>query len=621
MSYYTAIVNLTDGTNVTISAVSPTNIGSSFPTVHAYNQGTTGVSTVFDATDFYNQALRKESITSATLYDFIQYRNDAALSDASYIAEKNYIVNNTVWLYGSLELGGLAFFKDWNNQIRPLACYGFRQNALGYKRYEVVYTTDLSATEVQSIALMFEGSDLSDNYSPKLAIMYFSDETAAGQDALTYFTWEWLQEGWVSHNALFLDQAIDNCNWFSILTNDYPEKSWYMLNGSEWRKSLYTTLAYNDVLYGNILGDSEVKPEYNPSLRGGTTSKEGGEGDYPDRSDEVDFPDLDDIDDDAINSGFVTLYNPTKAQIESYNNFLWTGITDSIANQIKKLIANPLDGVLFIAQCHFHPNTTGLGDVIRFCGISSGVSANLIAKQHQEIDCGSLTIDNDTEMFLDFAPYSKASIYLPYIGIKPLDINDLHGAGNVKATITVKYQVDLLSGGGVAKVKITRSKRCTGDAEVNDILYEFPCNVYQQFPLSATDWRAAVNNMISLISGAAAVATGNGAGLGAMASAVASQQVSVIESGNISAAYGYFGTQKPYLILERPIQAIPTNFGSYQGWVSNIFVNSLREATGYCEVQQDTLWTDGVNCTDAEMEEIKQLLYSGVWLDWGGVEQ
>ena len=99
-----------------------------------------------------------------------------------------------------------------------------------------------------------------------------------------------------------------------------------------------------------------------------------------------------------------------------------------------------------------------------------------------------------------------------------------------------------------------------------------------------------------------------------MASAVAGQQVSIVESGNICAQYGYFGEQKPYLILERPMRALPLNYGQYQGLVSNIYVPNLSYTHGYIEVQRETVWTNGINCTDAEMEEIKDLLYSGVWL-------
>lgn len=613
--YATNTVTFNNGDSVTISSYIPNRLVSTLPVTNCYCEGTPEVSTVFNGTPFYNEAMKKDIITQSLMNDFINWRTDSELDSEAYTALKQYIIDNTVWLYGELEQGGCFFYRDQNGEIRAGACYGFvyKSDDINRKKYAIsTANTSFSAQECTDMALFFDGLLLADGYSPQLGIAYMNDACYEGTDAMEYYTYDIVPEpGWNHTAAFFLEQCIDECAWKPPLGigTDKPVKSWRTLNGSEWLKSLNLTLSNSTVLYGNIYGSSEVKPEYNPSADGYNTSNDGGDGDWPTNSDDVQPEDLDDIDTDAINSGFVTLYNPTKPQIEAYNNFLWTGITDSVANQIKKLIANPLDGVLFIAQCHFHPNLTGAGDVIRFCGISSGVGANLIGKQHQEIDCGTLHLGLDDDSFIDYAPYSKASIYLPYCGIKPIDINDLR-----QSDITVKYHIDLLSGAGIAKIIIKRSARAKSDIDLNSILYEYPCSVYQQFPLSATDWRSAVNNAISLISGAAAVATGNAAGLGAMASAVAGQQVSVVESGNICAQYGYFGEQKPYLILERPMRALPLNYGQYQGLVSNIYVPNLSYTHGYIEVQRDTVWTDNINCTDAEMEEIKELLYSGVWL-------
>ena len=287
---------------------------------------------------------------------------------------------------------------------------------------------------------------------------------------------------------------------------------------------------------------------------------------------------------------------------------MWTDITDNISQQIKRLIANPLDAVLFIAMCHFHPPTTGIGSVIKYCGISSGVSALLVQPQYFTVDCGTVTVGESFTNFLDYNPYSKAHIYLPYVGINAIDINDI-----MRSSVHVEYIIDLITGSALAQVKCTRAERREGDAEFKAVLYEFPCNVYEQLPLTGSDRRAAVGNMISLISGAVGVATGNGAGLGAMASAVASQQVSVVRSGSATGNYGYQGSQKPYLILERPLENVPLNFPMMKGLVCNI-TYKLGNVRGYTEVDVDSWRSDAVMGTDDEMQEIKDLLNKGVFL-------
>lgn len=613
--YRTDYVGLNDGGNIIISS----NENIDFATVinYCYSEGCTAPSTVLSTLTYYDEAVTKSQITDNIWSDFTRHRTDEQLEEETYLAYKQHIIDNTVWLWGDLEHGGCFYYNGGvSGKCSIGACYGFLKDSDELKWYSIIRAVDgFTRVESNEVAFSWNGQYLDANLEPSLQIWYinqgYRDETIT-DDSPYYGDWVDSVNNYNYVNTSILLNMIGNCIWTdgTLSHNRVPVKVWNnrSQNSSRILKSLNATINVSNLLYGNILGDSEIDPDVNPSIKGGTTQPEGGAGDYPNRSDEVDFSDPDDYTVDAVNSGFITLYNPTKTQVKQFSDFLWTDITDNISQQIKRLIANPLDAVLFIAMCHFHPPTTGIGSVIKYCGISSGVSALLVQPQYYTVDCGSVSVAESLSNFLDYNPYSKAHIYLPYVGINAIDINDI-----MRSTVHVEYIIDLITGSALAQVKCTRAERREGDAELKAILYEFPCNVYEQLPLTGSDWRAAIGNMTSLITGAVGVATGNGAGLGAMASAVASQQVSVVRSGSASGNYGYQGSQKPYLILERPLENVPLNFPMMKGLVCNI-TYKLGNVRGYTEVDVDSWRSDAVMGTDDEMQEIKDLLNKGVFL-------
>ena len=612
--FRTDAISLNNGSTITISSTDVLSYSSIID--YCYSEGATTPSTVLSTLAFYDEAMTKTIITQSIFSDFTRHRTDEQLEDETYIATKDFITANTVWLWGDLESGGCFYYNSGvTGKCGIGTCYGFNQDNDGLKWYLLASTPDgFTRVESNEVAFSWNGQQLASGYQPQLYIWYinqgYRDETIT-DDSPYYQTLNEVTHLYYMVNTSILRDMMGDCSWVdgTISHQRLPKRIWNneSKNASRILKSVGVVSPTN-TLYGNILGNSEVDPDVNPSIKGGTSEPEGGPGDYPDRSDEVDFSDPDDYTVDAVNSGFITLYNPTKTEVKSFSDFLWTDITDALSQQIKRLIANPLDAVLFIAMCHFHPPTTGLGSVIKYCGISSGVSALLVQPQYYTVDCGSVSVVESLSNFLDYNPYSKAHIYLPYVGINAIDINDI-----MRSTVEVKYIIDLITGSALAQVKCTREKRREGDAELHAVLYEFPCNVYEQLPLTGSDWRAAIGNMTSLITGAVGVATGNGAGLGAMASAVASQQVSVVRSGSASGNYGYQGSQKPYLILERPLENVPINFPMMKGLVCNI-TYKLGNVRGYTEVDVDSWRSDMIMGTDDEMQEIKDLLNKGVIL-------
>lgn len=353
--------------------------------------------------------------------------------------------------------------------------------------------------------------------------------------------------------------------------------------------------------------------EDNPYSDDGFAGDGGGNGTIDHQSDEDGTSDSGDIGSLIAQSGLVKVYNPTVSELSAFNTFLFSGISDSLVNVLKKLTSEPMQYIISLMLYHFNPSTSA-SQHIMFGGIDSGVGAAVVSSTTKKIDCGTLTIPTQFKSFLDYNPNSNVSLFLPYIGFVTLNIDEVIGSA-----VTVVYNVDLLSGACICEVHISRAARSNSDDTIRRILYTFSGNCAMQLPLSSIDQRGLVDSILNIGSSAVSGAV-SGGGAGAVAGAVSgalqsitTEKQSVHHGSGIGSNMGYMGKQVPYFVLGRPITCIPVNFGAFEGWTSGKRA-ILSSLSGYTEIDTNTLWTDNIPCTEAEAAEIKTLFNNGVYL-------
>ena len=83
----------------------------------------------------------------------------------------------------------------------------------------------------------------------------------------------------------------------------------------------------------------------------------------------------------------------------------------------------------------------------------------------------------------------------------------------------------------------------------------------------------------------------------------------VQRSGSVSSSGGLLGLKKPYLIIERAIQSLPSSYAQNYGYPSNI-TDYLYNLNGYTEIE--SVITNNLRCTQVEQDEIINLLKEGV---------
>lgn len=336
------------------------------------------------------------------------------------------------------------------------------------------------------------------------------------------------------------------------------------------------------------VGTEPTGPDPSGTGGGDTPSTDGG--------DAVDFPGLPSV--SAISTGLISVYNPSNQNLRDLASALWG---NDFEQTIKKILNDPFDGIIGLSLIPFSPTTAGSINC-KIGNFDSEIAMPIVSAQYYTIDFGSLNIPESWKNALDYSPTTECDIYLPFVGFRSLKVEDV--VGN---TVSLKYNVDILTGSGIAIIKC-------GDK----VLYDYPCKVSYDIPLTGSNKAAFYTGLINVaMSGIAGAAKGGAMGAigGAATSAIqtaTSKQSSIEKSGAITSNTGVLADFTPYIVLRRPIQSMPKNFKNIKGYQSNITA-TLGTLKGYTEV--DYVHLTGFDmATDAELQEIEKLLKTGVIL-------
>lgn len=331
-----------------------------------------------------------------------------------------------------------------------------------------------------------------------------------------------------------------------------------------------------------------------PYADGGDTDVSEANGDFDDTSDPIGFPSLPSL--GATDTGLITLYNPSLAEVKALATYMWTNPAFDISAW-KKIFADPIDAILGLSIVPVAVPDGGTRP-IAVGNILTDVNMNVAAQQYIELQCGALNVNEFWSSYLDYEPYTKAEIYLPYCGVHQLSVDDI-----MDKTVEVRYHIDILTGSCCAYVKC-------GDS----VLYQFIGQCSSSIPVASGDFSEIISSALNAALAVGSLAATGGASAPFSVPEITANAVNILKekiqkSGSLSGTGGMLATQKPYLILTRPRQAHPANQNHYTGYPSFITEN-LSELSGYTEIEDIHL--ENVSATDSELNEIVTLLEGGV---------
>ncbi len=311
---------------------------------------------------------------------------------------------------------------------------------------------------------------------------------------------------------------------------------------------------------------------------------------------DVSDPDLPEL--SAVSTGLVSIFTPSLAQLQALGNFLWSDLFS--LDTFKKIFTDPWDAILGLSILGVGVSS-GTPTAVNIGNVSTDVSMPKLSTQYYKFNCGSITLKETWGSYLDYNPYTKVSVYLPFIGTHALNVDDIMGK-----TISLKYNIDVLSGACVANIQ------CGGS-----VLYSFTGSCSATIPLSGSSYTNMINGILGIATSiGATVATGGAAAPVAatsiVGSAMSSLKTDVSRTGNVTGMAGIMGVKSAYLIMEVPRICIPKNQDKYIGYPTYV-TKKVGDLSGYC-VFEDIKVRGNSHATIGEIEEIESIMKEGVYL-------
>ena len=383
------------------------------------------------------------------------------------------------------------------------------------------------------------------------------------------------------------------------------------------------------------LEDTDPGKIYNtddPTDNNQNDNNQGGNGDGIGNNDPIQVPELPDT--DMTSSGSIAVYNPTNQEIKELFDYLHSA---NIGDAIVKLWQNPIQSIVSLHYLPYPMQIIGDAKVsVNMVGLATGVMAYR-AKQFQTIYFGYAKVETSKQnAYTDRAPYTKCQIFLPGIGMRELNVDDVMGK-----YVHVKYNCDNVSGQCVAFIVVSPTSDINNSSA--SVRYSYSGSLAAPFPISQSNWGQTYVAAATLAAGALALGVSAAANFGTAAAgmagtqgiagatvaaaggsgAVATSAVSmgssaaqlmkptVSRSGTVSGTTSLFSVRKPYLVIERPNVQDYADFNKIRGYACGK-TYKLGNLKGYTEVE--SIHLNDIPATSDEIQEILNLLKSGVIL-------
>lgn len=348
----------------------------------------------------------------------------------------------------------------------------------------------------------------------------------------------------------------------------------------------------------------------------------GGDGDHNNITDPVPIPGVPTLSGSGV--GLFTIFNPTFGQLAQLGSKLWT---PGALDLIKQYFSNPMECIIGLGIIPVQPRT-GSSSNIHLGLYDTEISAPVVDSDYVIKDCGTIPITRYYGSYLDYDPYTRISLYLPYIGEIDIDPDQV-----MQTNLGVTYYVNVVTGDIVAMITSN-----------GNLIYTVAGNCMRQLPIAQADFSAIINTAVSAvttiasagvsasaaksvqgtvaggakseagrsIADARANASINNSAMGAGSSVidqVMSTKMKYHHAGDIGTGSGQLTYQTPYLTIERPNLMLADNYKSYVGYPCNQTIQ-LNNCTGFTQIEATRLSIPGA--TDEEVNEILQHLVEGV---------
>lgn len=352
------------------------------------------------------------------------------------------------------------------------------------------------------------------------------------------------------------------------------------------------------------------------------------------------IPEPDDPPIGGTDIGFMSIYNPDRSTLKHIASQFWD---PTALEAIKQYFTNPMDSIIGLSIVPVAP-VTGATEAVVIGLYNTHVGAPVVTTEYATHNCGSVYIPKFFNSYLDYDPYTKYQLYLPYIGEVELNADEI-----TSKTITIKYKCNVVTGDCVALVMIG-----------SNVFGTFNGNLSRQVPITAANYGDIISAAVNVATTAATVGVGvigsqltgeaiaenavkgstseltssgairaTGAETAAMHTAatgaaslvnnVMSAKATYKKSGNVGQGAGQISVRTPFITITRPNLTLPENIDQasqsslrrYVGYPTNK-IGRLSSFSGLTVVEACKLSSQ--HATDGEIAEALEIMRGGVIL-------
>ena len=316
-----------------------------------------------------------------------------------------------------------------------------------------------------------------------------------------------------------------------------------------------------------------VLPDDDPDYPGGSNIDGDGDGRYdPDNR-----PDPDDFTTPLGFEGNAVLtktYAVSESDLRNIGQKLWSQDYFNVL----KIQSNPIENIVSVKAFPFAQ--TGTQEEVKVGDIAFGVNGDKVLSVWSKKMPNKFTYTGYFNSFLDFAPFTKIKMFLPYIGFIELDPGEIY-----QSPITVEYFVDLVTGQCMARLYMDE------DQNGNGIPFQsFYGNMGVDIPLSSTDrvqteLRAASAAFSAAMGVPGMIMSGNPSGVVSGALNVAGMDYNTQRSSTQSPTCCTYDCQDVYVMIIRPAADViqedeRTGYQHLHGYPTNKYLKLSQIGSG-----------------------------------------
>lgn len=302
----------------------------------------------------------------------------------------------------------------------------------------------------------------------------------------------------------------------------------------------------------------------------------------------------------------------SESQMQSFYSEVWeTDLTDFVKGAFTGIYSNLISNVVSLK---FMPTTAenlgGIGDtspvILGFKTYDTLTVQTIGGTAAPIVNIGSYKFSKEYNSFADYAPYTDIKLYLPFVGIVPLDTNLFMGSGGGEtATLNIKAQYDLQS--GLITYFLMRNKTMISSVS-GRMAVEVPVSLQSGLDTFTTMSRNFVGKSTSFAGNAI---SGNPIGMISdvmQGSATAPPQTVFASTGGDGAFYAH---PKCMIMIRHPQYNRPKNYSHVVGFPAYV-TKKVSDLQGFNIVQNPVIpLADGM--TGAEHDMIVAAMQSGLY--------